>query len=166
MLHAHTCTNCGRRWVHDDSKVNDASAHRCVCGALQWWKTNMTKSEQLILQIRSIKPMDVVNHPFVFAAGVGVANGILAKARGKQVDVPTAIALALILGGGEAVIEHFDKSKPDSEKHSPLMMILLSVAGVAVGLLPFMTWEQSGGARVLPIAERETKPTEQEAVAA
>jgi len=117
----------------------------------------MTNTEALITQIKSIRPMDVVNHPFTFAVGVGLANGILARVRGKQVDVPTAVALALILGAGEAVIEHFDKSKPPEEKHSPAAVVLYSIAGVAAGLLPFITWETAeGGTRPIPIASKET----------
>jgi hypothetical protein len=121
----------------------------------------MTNTEALILRIKSTKPMDVVNHPFTFALGVGVANGALAKVRGKEVDVPTAVALALILGAGEAAIEHFDKTKPPEEKRSILAMSLLSIAGVGLGLLPFLSWKMEGGARPLPIAQAdEEEPTE------
>lgn len=79
---------------------------------------------------------DLVNHPFSFAIGVGVANGLLAVGRGKSIDKPTAITLSLILGLGEMALVAFE---PESERPMSLTAIgLWSVAGVAVGVMPFI----------------------------
>jgi len=79
---------------------------------------------------------DLVNHPFSFAIGVGVANGLLAVGRGKSIDKPTAVTLSLILGLGEMALVAFE---PESERPMSLTAIgLWSVAGVAVGVMPFI----------------------------
>lgn len=78
----------------------------------------------------------LVDHPFSFAIGVGVANGLLAVGRGKSIDKPTAITLSLILGLGEMALVAFE---PESERtHSLTAIALWSVAGVAVGVMPFI----------------------------
>lgn len=79
---------------------------------------------------------DLVNHPFSFAIGVGVANGLLAVGRGKNIDLPTAITLSTILGLGEMALVVYE---PASERTRSLASIgAWSVAGVMVGVMPFI----------------------------
>lgn len=114
----------------------------------------MADTKSVLEAIRSTKPMDLVNHPFTFAVGVGAANGLLAVVRGKQVDVPTGIALALILGAGEAAINHFEPPVPGHQKRSDLAVALYSILGVGLGLLPFLSYKPSTSGAI-PIAEAE-----------
>lgn len=95
----------------------------------------MADVKSLLAAIKDTKPMDLVNHPFTFAAGVGLANGLLAAARGKHIDLKTAAALTMILGVGETVIVAFE---PGEKKHSNLAVLLHSIAGVGLGLAPFV----------------------------
>lgn len=95
----------------------------------------MADAKSLIEAIKNTKPMDLVNHPFTFAAGVGLANGLLAAVRGKHIDFKTAAALTAILGVGETVIVAFE---PGEKKHSNLAVLLHSIAGVGLGLAPFV----------------------------
>ena len=79
---------------------------------------------------------DLVNHPFSFAIGVGVANGLLAVGRGKNIDLPTALTLSTILGLGEMALVMYE---PESERTRSLASIgAWSVAGVMVGVMPFI----------------------------
>lgn len=79
---------------------------------------------------------DLVNHPFSFAIGVGAANGLLAVGRGKSIDLPTALTLSTILGLGEMALVMYE---PESERTNSLVAIALwSVAGVMVGVMPFI----------------------------
>lgn len=95
----------------------------------------------------------VFHHPFTFSAGVGLANGLLAKARNKSIDVPTAVTLAAILGLGEMALEYF--VPPEKRPAMSLPAIgLWSVAGIAVGILPFVDWKGSSeSSRGIPIAK-------------
>lgn len=113
----------------------------------------MADAASIIASIKATKPMDLIEHPFSFAVGIGLANGLLAKVRGKGIDVATGIALAAILGIGEAVIVALEKPDPTKKHYSPALVALYSVIGVGVGLAPFVTLEGEGGG--LPIAERE-----------
>lgn len=118
----------------------------------------MADTSSVLEAIRATKPMDLVNHPFTFAVGVGAANGLLAAVRGKRVDLPTGIALAAILGVGEAVINHFEPHPPGAPpKRSDLSVAIHSVLGVALGLAPFVFLmrgaEDHGGG--IPVAEAE-----------
>lgn len=80
---------------------------------------------------------DLVNHPYSFAVGVGVANGMLAVGRGKKIDVPTALTLSAILGLGEMALVMYE---PESERSMSLEMIgVYSVLGVLTGVLPFVS---------------------------
>jgi hypothetical protein len=93
---------------------------------------------------------DLVNHPFSFAVGVGVANGLLAVGRGKKIDVPTALTLSAILGLGEMALVMYE---PESERPMSLTAIgVYSVLGVLGGVLPFVTWGDAHGGAGVPIA--------------
>jgi hypothetical protein len=96
---------------------------------------------------------DLVNHPYSFAMGVGIANGFLAVGRGKKIDMPTALTLSAILGLGEMALVMYE---PESERSMSLQAIgVYSVLGVLTGLLPFVSpghQEHNGG---FPIAEKE-----------
>ena len=94
---------------------------------------------------------DLVNHPYSFAVGVGVANGLLAVGRGKKIDMPTALTLSAILGLGEMALVMYE---PESERTMSLTAIgVYSVLGVLTGVLPFVSKEGHGGA--VPIASKE-----------
>ncbi len=91
----------------------------------------------------------LVDHPFSFAAGVGVANGLLAVSRDKKIDVPTALTLSVILGLGETALVMYE---PESERPMGLGAIAAySVLGVLLGVAPFIT-PNAHGAHSLPIA--------------
>jgi hypothetical protein len=80
---------------------------------------------------------DLVNHPYSFAMGVGIANGFLAVGRGKKIDMPTALTLATILGLGEMALIMYE---PESERQYSLQATgIYSVLGVLTGLLPFVS---------------------------
>jgi fucose 4-O-acetylase-like acetyltransferase len=113
----------------------------------------MADVKSLLAAIKDTKPMDLVNHPFTFAAGVGLANGLLAAARGKHIDLKTAAALTMILGVGETVIVAFE---PGEKKHSNLAVLLHSIAGVGLGLAPFVRMssdEKELVGKTIPIAK-------------
>jgi hypothetical protein len=115
----------------------------------------MSSTSGVIQAIKNTKPMDIVNHPFFFAVGVGLGNGILAAVRGKHIDLKTGVALAAILGIGETVIAAFE---PGEHKHSNLAVAGYSVLGVGIGLLPFL--KLHGESEGVPIAKSETKEGE------
>lgn len=100
---------------------------------------------------------DLVGHPFSFAAGAGVANGLLAVARGKRIEPKTAVAFSVILGLGELALVMFE---PPSERgpYSLNAIGWYSVLGVLAGVLPFVTWTpgEHGTTTGVPIASRET----------
>lgn len=80
---------------------------------------------------------DLVNHPYSFAMGVGIANGFLAVGRGKKIDPPTAITLSIILGLGEMALV---MREPESERPMSLGAIgAFSILGVLTGVLPFVS---------------------------
>jgi len=96
---------------------------------------------------------DLVNHPFSFAMGVGVANGLLAVGRNKKIDMPTALTLSAILGLGEMALVMYE---PESERSHSLQVIgVYSVLGVLAGLLPFITTVPQHGGASVPIASKE-----------
>jgi hypothetical protein len=97
----------------------------------------------------------LVNHPFSFAVGIGVANGLLAVARGKKIDIPTALWLSAILGLGEMALEMYVPA--EERAHSLPAIGAHSVAGVLLGVLPFVTTEPGHHGGGLPIASR-TEP--------
>lgn len=104
------------------------------------------------LERLAAKSAPIVNHPFTFAVGVGLANGALARIRDKRVDLPTAVALATILGLGEMALEYF--TPPEKLHHSLPMIGVFSVLGVAVGLAPFVELSPSEAEylRGIPVA--------------
>ena len=83
-------------------------------------------------------------HPGIFATGVGLANGLLARARNKKIDPKTAITLASVLGIGELVLIAYE---PPSERgaYSLTEVGVWSVFGVLAGLLPFISWNVEPG---------------------
>lgn len=114
----------------------------------------MADARSIIEAIKATKPMEVVNHPFAFALGVGAANGLLAAVRGKHIDLRTGLALTAILGVGETVIAAWE---PGEHKHSNAMVALYSVLGVGIGLLPFLKfeWAAGEGGKGFAVAEAE-----------
>jgi hypothetical protein len=118
----------------------------------------MADAKSIIAAIKATKPMDLVHNPFAFAVGVGVANGLLAVARNKRIDLPTASALGVILGLGEAALVGLEPGNKVWSKETG-KVALWSVLGVAVGVAPFMLFGGEGSAHAIPVAEkvRETK---------
>lgn len=111
----------------------------------------MADPKKLLEAIKATKPMDLVNHPFSFAVGVGVANGLLAVARGKRVDGPTAAALGVILGLGEAALVGLEPGHSVWSKETA-KVAWLSVLGVGVGVLPFVLFGKGEPTHGIPIA--------------
>lgn len=97
----------------------------------------------------------LLNHPFSFAVGVGLANGLLAFARQKKIDFKTAATLSVILGLGEAALVMYEPEEERGE-HSLSSIAVLSVAGVMLGVAPFIEWSPRVPAehkqKVLPLA--------------
>lgn len=116
----------------------------------------MTDAKSVIAAIKATKPMDLVHHPFSFAVGVGLANGLLAVARGKSIDVPIATALGIILGIGEAALVGLEPGNKVWSKETGKVAIH-SVLGVAVGVLPFVLFGKGEPGHGLPIAETAKK---------
>lgn len=107
-------------------------------------------------------PKTLLDHPFSFAMGVGLANGLLAKARDKQVDARVATTLAAILGLGETALVMYE---PQSER-GPLMkdMTLMEIGvysalGVLVGLIPFMSWSGAHAATATSVPIASSTPS-------
>ena len=104
----------------------------------------------------------LVHHPFSFAAGVGVANGLLAIGRGKKIDPKTAFTLAIILGLGETALVMYEPQEhrgPYMSKMTLLTVGIHSMLGVMAGVLPFVTWgpiQHGEAAHSLPIAQTPT----------
>lgn len=85
----------------------------------------------------------LVNHPFTFAVGTGIANGLLAKARNKKIDIKTAVTLGSIIGIGETALVMYEPPSERGEimeKMSLFEIGLWSCGGLFVGLMPFVTW--------------------------
>ena len=79
---------------------------------------------------------DLLNHPYSFAVGIGVTNGLLAKARNKHIDPMTAVTLSLILGLGEAAL--VAREPTWQRKQSLTAIAVYSVLGVLTGVWPFV----------------------------
>jgi hypothetical protein len=105
----------------------------------------------------------LLNHPFSFAVGVGLANGLLAFARQKKIDFKTAATLSVILGLGEAALVMYEPEEERGE-HSLSSIAVLSVAGVMLGVAPFIEWSPRVPAehkqKVLPLAAGPGDPAE------
>ncbi len=112
----------------------------------------MADPKSLLEAIKATKPMDLVHNPFAFAVGVGVANGLLAVARGKRIDAPTATALGIILGLGEAALVGLE---PGNKLWSAETgkVAAWSVLGVAVGVVPFMLLGSGESSHGFPVAQ-------------
>lgn len=82
--------------------------------------------------------VQVAQNPLVFAAGVGVANGVLAAARNKPVSVQAATITAGVIAAGELALI-LDVPKYDKPKMAALFGY--SVVGTFVGLAPFISWK-------------------------
>lgn len=96
----------------------------------------------------------LAGNPFVFAMGVGLANGLLAKMRGKSITPKAAIYMALILGAGEAALA---SEEPAEERTNTVSSIgWMSILGVFVGIAAFTNWtgapssSSSSGGGILP----------------
>lgn len=101
---------------------------------------------------------DLVNHPFSFAIGVGIANGLLAKARDKSIDPLTATTLAAVLGLGETALVMYEPKEVRGKFMSKMSLMevgLWSCGGLLVGLLPFVTLKPAHHGAALPVAEKE-----------
>lgn len=118
-----------------------------------------TDPKSLLAAIKATKPMDLVNHPFSFAVGVGVANGLLAVARGKRIDLPTAAALGVILGLGEAALVGLEPGHKVWSKETG-KVAWLSVLGVAVGVAPFVLLGTGEAGHGAPLAEKSRETGE------
>jgi hypothetical protein len=106
----------------------------------------------------------LVDHPFSFAVGVGAANGLLAKSRNKQIDLRVAATLGAIIGIGEVALVAYEapyERGPIMSKMSLMEIGLYSIAGLYVGLIPFITWKLAAEhpAHPMLVAETGTKPT-------
>lgn len=115
-------------------------------------EANMADPKSLLEAIKATKPMDLVHNPFAFAVGVGVANGLLAVARGKRIDIPTASALGVILGLGEAALVGLEPGNKVWSKETG-KVALWSVLGVAAGVAPFLLFSGEEAGRGIPVAE-------------
>lgn len=93
------------------------------------------------------KTKEFVEYPLVFGAGVGIANGLLAKARGMQFSARATLATALVLALGETILA-LDETDDDRHGRALWQFGLLSGLGVLMGLSVFTNWRLwSGGDR-------------------
>lgn len=101
-----------------------------------------------------LKLKTLVNHPLTFAIGVGLANGLLAKARGKKIDLKTLVTLGSIIGLGEAALVMYEPPEERGEIMSKMSLMaigLYSCGGLYLGLLPFLSLEPHGALPQVPI---------------
>jgi len=75
----------------------------------------------------------VAMHPAGFGVGVGIANGLLAEARGLPFTTKSAVITALVIGAGEAALAAdlpHTRSLVETAGYSAL--------GTLIGLWPFV----------------------------
>lgn len=105
----------------------------------------------------SQKAKGLINHPFIFATGVGVANGLMAAARDMKFSTRATLATAAVLAIGETILalDH----PPEERGNIPLTYFAaLSALGVLTGLAMFTDWRVwagTAGHQPLLIAGRE-----------
>lgn len=91
------------------------------------------------------KVKSLIEHPFIFGAGVGIANGLLAAARGMHMSTRATLATAAVLAIGETVIA-LDHLTPEQQTPALLGRFAgLSGLGVLMGLAMFTNWRQWAG---------------------
>jgi hypothetical protein len=100
---------------------------------------------------------EVVNHPTTFGVGVGVANAVIAKVRGKPLTARGTLLTVLVLGIGEAILA-MDETPAERKGRKPALVGVLSGLGVLVGLAVFTEWKSDAkGGRPVLLTEREQK---------
>lgn len=106
------------------------------------------------------EPSDLLNHPFSFAVGVGLANGALAKIRDKSIDPLTAATLASVLGLGETALVMYEPQEMRGKFMSKMSLFEVGVwscGGLIVGLLPFISFKPSEHGAAIPVAQVPSK---------
>ena len=79
---------------------------------------------------------DIVTHPSGFGVGVGIANGLLAEARGLPFNSRSAVITALVIGAGEAALA---AELPANQRRPIVEIGLYSALGTLIGLWPFVS---------------------------
>lgn len=96
-----------------------------------------------------------IEYPVVFGFGVGVANGLLAKARGLRFSTRATLATACVLGVGEAILAA-DETTEERHGRSLTQFGMLSALGVIGGLSLFTDWKLwSAGDNPQPLFPKE-----------
>lgn len=72
-------------------------------------------------------------HPIVFGVGAGLANGLLATVRRKQVSTAANLVTASVVGISEGMLS------PDPKKAIPIAV--LSALGTTAGMALFTRWK-------------------------
>jgi hypothetical protein len=84
-----------------------------------------------------MKVGEIIQHPAVFALGVGVANGVLAAVRDKPVTPMAAAITAAVITAGEIALIFEEPERP------PLLPFAAwTVAGTYAGLYGFVSWKE------------------------
>lgn len=103
-------------------------------------------------------------HPAIFGLGVGVVNGALAKMRDKPVTVRGALATAVVLALGEAVLA-WDETTEARDGRPAAWIGVLSGMGVMAGLALFTDWHLwSAGDHPLLIVQSSPPPPQRGSV--
>lgn len=83
----------------------------------------------------------LIEHPLLFGAGVGIANGLMAAARDMKFSVRATLATAVVLGVGETILA-LDHTPEERGGRGLLPFALMSGLGVLMGLSMFTDWRQ------------------------
>jgi hypothetical protein len=80
---------------------------------------------------------EIAANPMVFAAGVGVANGVLAVVRDKEFTPNAAYITAGVIAAGEVALI---LDLPESERPNLTKFFFQSALGTLIGISPFVSW--------------------------
>jgi hypothetical protein len=82
----------------------------------------------------------VVRHPLTFGTGAGVANGLLATARGKPMSIAANLVTSAVIGISEGMLSE--------QRDGAIQLALLSALGASAGMALFTRWNPTKRALV------------------
>lgn len=97
------------------------------------------------------KLAEIAGNPFVFALGIGIANGVLAAARDKPISQLALYSTVAVLTVGELILlwELPPEEKPDLAHYG-----LVTAAGAFAGMAPFVSWNPGEKPWMQQLAEK------------
>jgi hypothetical protein len=106
----------------------------------------------------------LMSHPLIFGAGIGIGNGLLAKARSMRFTTRATLVTAGVLTIGEAILAA-DQTTEQRHGRTPLVFGLISGVGVLLGLALFTDWATwAGGDRPILVASLGKPATNRNAI--